>query len=159
MGFLSFTEQFESPIPAARFFGAVADAVNIYPKLVPDFVLSSAILEGDGGSGTIYQYNFSKSYRYSYVKEHHHVVDKENFVDKYTWLEGGDLGTKLKSYMAHIKFEPSSNGGCVCKYGVEYDTIDGVDYTEEMKEERDTVMIMGFKLMENYLNANPEAYA
>eukprot|EP00262_Sarcandra_glabra_P013178 TRINITY_DN35_c0_g2_i1.p1 TRINITY_DN35_c0_g2~~TRINITY_DN35_c0_g2_i1.p1 ORF type:complete len:161 (-),score=19.37 TRINITY_DN35_c0_g2_i1:403-885(-) len=157
---LCFRDEIVSPVVAARLFKAiVVDATNLFPKVWPNFVLSGTIVEGDGGSGTIKEYHFSEAGGvYTYAKELHYLIDNEKMVDNWTWSEGGDLGTKLKSYDVRSKFVPTSNGGCIFKFGAEYEPIDGIDYFEGMKIDRD-FFIEGFKLIEAYLLANPEAYA
>ena len=43
-------------------------------------------------------------------------LDIENFVCKYTMIEGDPLGDKLESIAYDVRFEAVSDGeGCICK--------------------------------------------
>eukprot|EP00262_Sarcandra_glabra_P013179 TRINITY_DN35_c0_g2_i2.p1 TRINITY_DN35_c0_g2~~TRINITY_DN35_c0_g2_i2.p1 ORF type:complete len:161 (-),score=22.05 TRINITY_DN35_c0_g2_i2:128-610(-) len=157
---LSFRDEIVSPVAAARFYKAiVVDATNLFPKIWPHFVLSAAIIEGDGGSGSVKEFHFSEAAGvYTHAKELHYLIDEEKMENNWTWIEGGDMGTKLKSYDVRSKYVPTSNGGCIFKFEADYEPIDGVDYFEGMKIDRDFLR-EGFKIIEEYLLANPEAYA
>eukprot|EP00262_Sarcandra_glabra_P020256 TRINITY_DN7983_c0_g2_i1.p1 TRINITY_DN7983_c0_g2~~TRINITY_DN7983_c0_g2_i1.p1 ORF type:complete len:159 (-),score=16.49 TRINITY_DN7983_c0_g2_i1:209-685(-) len=158
MAEMSFSEKLESPVAAARLFKAwVLDSTNLMPKIMPDVVLSGTFV-GDGGPGSIKQYNLSKLMPYSVIKDRLDMVDKENLANRYTLIEGGGLGEILASYTAHAKFEPLGNGGCICEMGAEYKFVDGVDCTKEMENMKGQLM-GAYKAVEAYLLANPDAYA
>lgn len=54
------TNEIASPVSPARLWKAIVkDSHNLMPKLMPDIISSIAILEGDGGPGTIRQSNFT----------------------------------------------------------------------------------------------------
>ncbi|XP_010245448.1 PREDICTED: pathogenesis-related protein STH-21-like [Nelumbo nucifera] len=160
MGFTSFSSEFVSPVSPARMFKAgVLDLHSLIPKLMPEVVTTAAIVQGDGGVGSIKQFNFTEAFPVSHVKDHIDVLDKEKFVCKYSLVEGGEIGTKLKSACYEIKFEPSSDGGSICKLGAEYNVLDGVTYTEdEIKVAKDGMTGM-YKTIEAHLLTNPHAYA
>ena len=49
-----------SPIPVDKLWRAsICDVRNLLPKLLPQLVSSAYFLEGDGGVGTITQYNLT----------------------------------------------------------------------------------------------------
>jgi len=59
MGVYSDTDEYPSPISPSRLFKAlVVDAHNLIPKLLPNSVKSIEIIQGDGGAGSIKQFNF-----------------------------------------------------------------------------------------------------
>lgn len=61
MGVLTYEAEFTSTIPPARLFKAfVLDADNLIPKIAPNAVKSTEIIEGDGGPGTIKKITFGE---------------------------------------------------------------------------------------------------
>lgn len=86
-------------------------------------------------------------------------LDKENFVCKYTMIEGDALADKLESIAYEIKFEPSNDGGCVCKMNSEYHTLGGYEVKEEeIKAGKESAMGI-YKVVEAFLLENPNVYA
>ncbi|XP_008790865.1 pathogenesis-related protein 1-like [Phoenix dactylifera] len=155
----SWSHEIKSPVPAARLFkAAVLDWHNLAPKLVPDIIVSAAGIEGDGGVGSVRQFQFSSAMPFSYVKERLDFVDFDRFECKQSLVEGGDIGTKIESASSHFKFEQSSNGGCVCKVVATYKLLPGVEVKDEITKAKETLTGI-FKAAEAYLLANPAAYA
>ena len=67
------------------------------------------------------------------------MLDKDNLVCKYTMIEGDPLGDKLESIGYEVKFEATSDGGCLCKMTSNYNTIGEFDVKEEeVKEGRES---------------------
>ena len=63
MGLVSFAQENESPISASRLFKAlVLDYHNLYKKLMPESIISTEIIQGDGGVGSIKQINFIQGF-------------------------------------------------------------------------------------------------
>ncbi|XP_048427538.1 major strawberry allergen Fra a 1-3-like [Pyrus x bretschneideri] len=88
MGVFTYESEFISVIPTPRLYNAfVLDADNLIPKIAPEAVKSTEILEGDGGVGTIKKINFGEGSIYSYVKHKIDGVDKDNFLYKYSVFE------------------------------------------------------------------------
>lgn len=86
------------------------------------------------------------------------MIDHESFAVKFTVLDGGLVGIRLKSYSFEVKFEATNDGGCKTKLEIEYDTLDSSLLTEdEIKSIRESTVAM-FKAVEDYLQANPDAY-
>ncbi|XP_028751620.1 pathogenesis-related protein STH-2-like isoform X2 [Neltuma alba] len=160
MGATVFTQEYSSPIAAPRLFKAlILDSSTLLPKLLPQFVKDVTVLQGDGGPGTIEQVNFAQEGPFKYLKHRIDEVDKENLVCKYTMIEGGPLGEKLESIGYEVKFEGSSEGGCLCKMTSKYYTVgDGQVREEDVKEGRESTIGI-YKVVESYLHDNPQAYA
>lgn len=60
MSITSFTEELASTFPPEVLFKAnVHDGDELYPKILPDILTSSFIVEGDGGVGSVRQINFT----------------------------------------------------------------------------------------------------
>lgn len=92
------------------------------------------------------------------MKDRVDIVDDEKHLFKYTVIEGGVIGTKLKSHSFEIDLAPTINGGCLSKIFVDYDTIDDrLLPEEEVTKLKEGVMSM-VKAVEAYLQANPDAY-
>uniref|UniRef100_R7VZ14 Pathogenesis-related protein 1 n=1 Tax=Aegilops tauschii TaxID=37682 RepID=R7VZ14_AEGTA len=61
----SWTHEIESPVAAARLFRAgVMDWHTLAPKLAPHIVASAHPVEGEGGIGSVRQFNFTSDVRY-----------------------------------------------------------------------------------------------
>ncbi|CAL9041845.1 pathogenesis-related protein 1 [Musa acuminata AAA Group] len=155
----SWTLEIESSVEAYRLFRAAAlDWHSLAPKVVPEIVVSGAVLEGDGSVGSVRQLNFSPALPFGYVKERLDFVDVDKFECKQTLFEGGHIGTKLEIATSHFKFEPTSGGGCVLKVVTTYKLLPGVeDDQSEIARSKETVTGI-IKAAEAYLVANPDAY-
>ena len=69
MGVTSFAEEFPCPIAPSRIFKAlVVDAKNLMPKLLPQFIASVDVIQGDGGAGTIEQVNFTEGKQFLRIR-------------------------------------------------------------------------------------------
>ncbi|PIN08414.1 hypothetical protein CDL12_19015 [Handroanthus impetiginosus] len=160
MGVTTITQEFTSPIAAGRLFKAlILESNNLIPKLIPQSIKSVEILQGDGGAGSIEQVNFTESSHFKYVKHRIDELDKENFVCKYTMIEGDALGGKLESIGYEIKFEPSNGGGCICKMTSKYHALGEHEIKEEeIKAGKESAMGI-YKVVEAYLLENPHVYA
>lgn len=66
MGLTSFTQEMSCPIAPTRMFKAlIEDSNKLIPKLLPQFIASVDVIEGNGGPGTIEQVNFTEGMRQS----------------------------------------------------------------------------------------------
>ncbi|OWM71156.1 hypothetical protein CDL15_Pgr011283 [Punica granatum] len=135
MGVTCFTQEFTTSVAPSRMFKAlILDSHNLIPKIVPQGIKSIEFVEGDGGVGSIKQTNFPEGGHFKCLK---HKIDA--------------LDT--------VKFEASSTGGCVCKMTSEYHTKGDVELKEEeIKQGKDKAMGL-YKVVEEYLVANPDLYA
>ncbi|KAA8527416.1 hypothetical protein F0562_034869 [Nyssa sinensis] len=160
MGVTSFTQEITCPIAPARMFKAlIVDSNTLIPKLLPQFIKSVDIIQGNGGAGSIEQVNFTEASHFNYVKHRIDELDEDNLVCKYTMIEGDALGDKLESIAYEVKFEVASDGGCVCKMTSKYNTVGEFDVKEEeIKAGKDKAMGI-YKVVEAYLLENPHVYA
>lgn len=102
---------------------------------------------------------FCAAFPFKYVKHRIDEVDKDNFVCKYTMIEGDPLEDKLESIAYEVKFEATSDGGCLCKMTTKYNVIGGFEVKEEeIKEGRESSLGV-CKVVEAYLLENPQVYA
>ncbi|GMY16983.1 pathogenesis-related protein STH-2-like [Fagus crenata] len=160
MSVTSITQEFACPVPPARMFKAlILDSHNLIPKLMPQSIKSVDIIQGDGGAGSIKQINFPEGAHFKYMKHRIDVLDTQNYLCKYTLIEGDVLSEKIEFIAYEVKFESSSDGGCVCKMTSEYHPAG--DFTineEEIKGGKERAMAM-YKVVETYLLENAAAYA
>ncbi|KAK8960444.1 hypothetical protein KSP40_PGU019274 [Platanthera guangdongensis] len=157
----SLTREHISTVAVDRVWKAgVLDSHNLIPKLLPDFIASGEIVEGDGGVGTVKKLTFSDAVKeFRFVKDRVEVIDHEKFIVKQAVIEGGMIGKRLRSYSYEMKFEVGSNGGTVGKIRLEYDTQDDTLLAAEEEEQMLEGLFIMIKAIEGYLLANPTAYA
>ncbi|KAK9161643.1 hypothetical protein Syun_007984 [Stephania yunnanensis] len=160
MGVHTYTGQFESPVSPARLFkGCVLHLHEIAPKVVPGVVKSGALIEGDGGAGSIKEYHFTDVVPFKHVRERVEELDKEKHVCKYSVAEGGTLGTNYKAATHTLSFEPTPSGGSVCKVVGEVHGLEGTDFTEQDEAQTKEGILGTLKAVDAYLQANPDVYA
>lgn len=158
MGVITCDAELTSSVPAARMFEAVVlDSDNLIPKIMPQTIESVEILEGDGGVGTIKLVNFGEGSQFKSVKHRVDALDKENFKHSHSIVEGDVLMGIFESITYHIEIVATADGGCICKNRSIYNTKGDVQITEEkIKAGKERTVAM-FKVIEAYLQANPDA--
>ncbi|XP_068661410.1 major strawberry allergen Fra a 1.07-like [Aristolochia californica] len=148
-----------APVAPARLWKASADTRNLIPKLIPDQVESIVLLEGDGGVGSVTQLNFGPALQgIKYVKNKVEALDNENYVFKFSVVEGRDIGTKLKSCNFEIKMEATSEGGTKTTVKIDYDTLGDSPLSQEDADKIVGGVLGQTKAIEGHLQANPDAY-
>ncbi|XP_031398398.1 major allergen Pru ar 1-like [Punica granatum] len=94
-----------------------------------------------------------------WLKHRIDAIDVEKLACKYTLIESDIAFDKIESVVYEMKFEASSDGGSVCKMKSEYHVKAGTELKEEdIKQGKDKAIGL-CKVVEEYLLANPEAYA
>lgn len=94
-----------------------------------------------------------------FLKHKIDALDTVNLVCKYTLIEGDVIFDKIESVVYEVKFLASGDGGCVCKMTSEYHTKGDMELKEEdIKQGKEKAMGL-YKVVEEYLLANPDAYA
>ncbi|PRQ39300.1 putative START-like domain, Bet v I type allergen [Rosa chinensis] len=159
MGVFTYETEFTSVIPPPRLYKAfVLDADNLIPKIAPQAVKSAEIVQGDGGVGTIKKIHLGEGSEYSYVKHQIDGLDKDNFVYKYSIIEGDAIGDKVEKISYEIKLVASPSGGSIIKSTSHYHCKGEVEIKEEHVKAGKERAAGLFKIIENHLLANPEAY-
>ncbi|OWM71164.1 hypothetical protein CDL15_Pgr011291 [Punica granatum] len=134
MGVTCFTQEFTTSVAPSRMFKAlILDSHNLIPKLVPQGIKSIEFVEGDGGVGSIKQTNFPEGGHFKHLKHRIDALDKANLVCKYTLIEGDVIFDRLEKGDVELK-------------------------EEEIKQGKDKAMGL-YKVVEEYLVANPDMYA
>ncbi|XP_073113074.1 major pollen allergen Aln g 1 [Elaeis guineensis] len=158
----SFVEECKSTVAIDRLWKAgILDVHNLMPKIAPEHISSVEIVGGDGGVGSIKKFNFTDAVKspVNFVKDRVDVLDNEKHVFKYSVVEGGLLGIRLKSYSFDHKFETASDGSTAGKVILEYETLDETDLSVEEKGLLMGAVLGMMKAVEGFLIANPDAYA
>ncbi|GAB4829958.1 hypothetical protein Ancab_019606 [Ancistrocladus abbreviatus] len=160
MAVKTYSLEIESPVAAGRLFKALClDDHNILPKLMPESIKSIEFVEGTCVAvGSIKQFNFTDGFQLKYAKHRIDELDVDNFYCKYTITEGTALDGKYEFVVNEVKYYPKGSG-CVCKINTHVHPLPGIEFNEEgpkMGQERLKKM---FKVVEEYLIANPDAYA
>ncbi|XP_072975603.1 pathogenesis-related protein 1-like [Typha angustifolia] len=152
----TWTHEIESPVAAPRLFkAAVADWHNLGPKLAPHIIASAS--PASDTIGSVREFKFTSTMPYSNIKERLDFLDAEKFECKQTVVEGGGIGITIESLSIHIKIEPNSKGGCVCKVVQTCKLLPGVKAEEQAAKSKETASSI-IKAAETYLLANPDAY-
>ncbi|PKI46032.1 hypothetical protein CRG98_033561 [Punica granatum] len=157
MAITFFTQEFTTSIAPTRMFKAlILDSHNLIPKIAPQGIKSIEFVEGGGGAGSIKQTNFADGGHLKWLKHRINAIDTEKLVCKYTLIESDVAFDKIESVVYEVKFQAL---GDVCKMTSEYLVKAGVELKEEdIKQGKDKAMGL-YKIVEEYLLANPEAYA
>ncbi|KAH0470136.1 hypothetical protein IEQ34_001694 [Dendrobium chrysotoxum] len=154
----SWTVEVETKAPAAALFkGLFIDWHNLGPKLTPETITGVTLISGDGSPGSVRQVNFTTVVPFGFVKERIDFIDHEKFELKISVVEGGDLGKKIESATSHFKVEAKGTGSIV-KLTTTFKALPGVDVAEDIKKAKEG-FIKSVKAVEEYLAANPGAYA
>ncbi|CAN6295404.1 unnamed protein product [Urochloa humidicola] len=153
----SWTLEIASPVAAPRLFrAAVMDWHTLAPKLTSHAVASAHPVEGEGGVGSVRQFNFTSVMPFSFMKEKLEFLDVDKCECKSTLIEGGGIGVAIETATSHIKVEPVADGGSVVKVDATCKLLPGVEEDEIAKAKESVTAI--FKAAEAYLVANPDAY-
>ncbi|MDV9112789.1 pathogenesis-related BetVI family protein, partial [Klebsiella pneumoniae] len=158
----SWTVSYKSQVSAARMFkAAILDWHNLGPKLAPEiFQVGGTGVDGDHSRvGRIRQFSFTSAIpHFSHVKERLDFVDHDNFEYKASFVDGGQLGTKMESIVVHCKIVPSSSTGCICTVVTTAKPLPGIGADGEAVKWAKESVTKHFQMAENYLRANPDAY-
>ncbi|PKI40691.1 hypothetical protein CRG98_038946 [Punica granatum] len=148
MGVTCFSQEFTTSVAPSRMFKAlILDSHNLIPKIVPQGIKSIEFVEGDGGG------------HFKYLKHRINALDIENLVYKYTLTEGDVIFDRVEKVVYEVKFETTGAGGCICKMTREYHAKGDVELRDEdIKQGKDKAMGL-YKVVEEYLLANPNVYA
>ncbi|KAK7839164.1 major strawberry allergen Fra a 1.06 [Quercus suber] len=141
MGVITHESQGTSVIPPARFFKAfiLDNDNNLIPKVLPQAIKSTEIIEGDGGPGTIKKITLGEGSQFrgktsvlgSNAKHRTDVTDPEHCTFCFSVIEGDALSDKLQSISNETKIEASPEGGSILKSTSKYQTKGDFQLTGE----------------------------
>lgn len=125
---------------------SVGAADPIIPTLNPSlslYILTSIVHAGGGFGSVKYQID---------------ELNEKTLMYKYSLVEGDALIEGLEKITYEVKFEPSADGGSISKVTSKYYTKgDFVLKEEDVKAGKERVLGM-YKVVEDYLLKNPDAY-
>ncbi|GAB2271222.1 hypothetical protein Dimus_030901 [Dionaea muscipula] len=152
----TYTQVIESPVAPARLFKAIVlDSHNLLPKLIPDTFESIEIVEGDSiAVGSVMKINFPKGHHNKYIKHRIDELDVDTLYYKYTITES-DVPDCKYEYI----FEAAAGSGSIFKVTTHFSLKEGVEIDEEKINFKKAKLRKYFKIVEEYLVANPKAYA
>ncbi|KAL3648727.1 hypothetical protein CASFOL_005130 [Castilleja foliolosa] len=162
MAVIKLTQEITVGVSPKRMIKAmVTESSTFLPKIMSGAIKSIAVLNGNGGPGTIIQTNFSDvaGTPVPFAKHRIEALDAEKGTTKFTMIEGAWLGDKIESVVYDVKFEEVGNGGCTIKIASDYNTKgDAALKDDDIKEIVDRTK--GFYIAaEEYLIANPNVCA
>ncbi|GAB4841084.1 hypothetical protein Ancab_021829 [Ancistrocladus abbreviatus] len=132
----------------------------LFPMLMGESIKSIEFVQGDDVSvGSIRQLNFSEGIPYKYVRQRIDELDADKFYCKHTTFEGDVLNDGYKYVVAETKIDPKGSGS-ICKMTAHFHPLPGTELEEKgvIKLSQENMKII-FKVVEEYLLANPQAYA
>ncbi|KAL6522814.1 hypothetical protein OROHE_016661 [Orobanche hederae] len=153
--------------PKRMFKAMVIEFHTLLPKIKPDVVSRIELISGDGGPGTTRKTHLHNHVvamilvlpSTSFLKHETSAVNAEMCTAKYSLIEGAWLGEKLERVDYDVKFEESSNGGCVIKITSDYRTKgDAVFDDKDSKADNDRAREY-YTATEEYLRLNPDVCA
>ncbi|KAK2645153.1 hypothetical protein Ddye_020348 [Dipteronia dyeriana] len=160
MGVITVSEECATTVSPDRMYKAlVVDAHNLVLKLKMKEVTSADIIEGVAGEvGCVRVTNFAEGNPVKYLKHRIDSVDK-NKMCKLSLIEGDLLFNKIDKVVYTLKFEASSDGGCVVKISTEVHVKDGQDLDDATVQTAQNKEVEYYKVVAAHLLANPDFYA
>ncbi|CAI9098670.1 OLC1v1035355C1 [Oldenlandia corymbosa var. corymbosa] len=156
---ITYDHEVTSSISPARLFNAfIVNGDELIPKVLPQAVKSVEILQGDGGAGTIKVTTFGEGSQYKSVKHHVEELDKENYVYKYSIVEGDVLQDELEKISYEVHMVPSADRGSICKNKSTYFSKGNAQISQDDIKAGKEKAITIFKAVEAYIIAHPELY-
>ncbi|XP_010027093.2 pathogenesis-related protein STH-21 [Eucalyptus grandis] len=86
------------------------------------------------------------------------IAPQENLVYKYILIKGNVIFDKIEKVIYEVQFLALGNCGCICKMTNEYHTKGDVQLNEEDIKQRKEEAMGLYKVVEEFLLANPNAY-
>ncbi|EFJ38847.1 hypothetical protein SELMODRAFT_164509 [Selaginella moellendorffii] len=142
------TKELPLAIPAPKLWAAIMDA-QLLAKAVKPVVTSVEVEGSDGAIGSIRTVNFNAEIvGFPYIKEKVTILDESSMTIGASLIEGGYLGSQLKSHSATITVKPNGQGSVmvwVLTYEplIENPNIDGIV----------EAFVKSFKAVEAYLQS------
>ncbi|KAL5974327.1 hypothetical protein ACLOJK_030991 [Asimina triloba] len=104
-----------------KYWAAIKDSTNLFPKIFPQQYQSIEVVEGDGVSvGSVRLVKFGEGIPViTCSKEKIDVSDEEKKLVSYSVIDG-DLINLYKTFKAHFQLAPKGDGSLV-KWSIEYE--------------------------------------
>ncbi|KAL3582993.1 hypothetical protein D5086_017325 [Populus alba] len=162
MGVITLENEFLVAVSPAKLFKAYClDTDALMPKILPEYIKSSEIIEGNGGPGTVRKITFveGKWKGLNYVKQKIEAIDEENFTYSFSVIEADVWKfAEVEKVIYENKFVPTPEGGSICKRTSTYHIKgDGEINKDKIKDVYGKKTQALFKVVEAYFLANPDA--
>ncbi|KAF9677967.1 hypothetical protein SADUNF_Sadunf08G0163000 [Salix dunnii] len=166
MGVITLENEFPVNVSPAKLFKAYClDTVALMPKILPEYIKSSEIIEGNGGPGTIRKITFVEGKPsftrkgLNYVKQKIEAMDKENFTYSFSVIEADVWKfAEVEKVIYENKFVRTPEGGSICKrtrtYHIKGDGEINKDKIKDVYGKKTEGLL---KAVEAYFMANPDA--
>uniref|UniRef100_A0A6N2NDU7 Bet v I/Major latex protein domain-containing protein n=1 Tax=Salix viminalis TaxID=40686 RepID=A0A6N2NDU7_SALVM len=116
MGVITLEKEFVVAVSPAKLFKAYClDADTLLPKILPEHIKSSEIVEGNGGPGTIIKITFTEGKELSYAKQRIEAIDEENLTYSFSLIEANVWKDAVEKVTYEHKFEPTPEGGSIAE--------------------------------------------
>nr|ACH63225.1 pathogenesis-related protein 10a [Rheum australe] len=160
MAVKTYSQELECSASAARVFKAAClDSHNFFPKVLPQVIKSVEFVQGDCvAPGNVKVLKYVSEGEIKFVKHRVDEVDVEKFYYKYTTTEGDILGDGIECIVVEEKVEAKGTG-CVVKMSSHFHTKGDAELDEEKLKMGKEKITLTFKVVDEYLQANPEVYA
>ncbi|KAJ6416404.1 hypothetical protein OIU84_002289 [Salix udensis] len=159
MGVITLENEFVVAVAPAKLFKAYClDTDTLLPKILPEHIKSSEIVEGNGGTGTIRKITFTEGKELSYAKQRIESIDEENLTYSFSLIEANVWKDAVEKVTYEHKFEPTPEGGSICKRTSTYHIKGDAEINkDEIKDVYGKKTAGLFKAIEAYFLANPDA--
>ncbi|KAJ6870483.1 major allergen Pru ar 1-like [Populus alba x Populus x berolinensis] len=116
MGVITLENEFPVAVAPAKLFKAYClDIDTLMPKILPEHIKSSEIIEGNGGPGTIRKITFTEGKELNYAKQKIEAIDEENLTYSFSLIEADVWKDAVEKVTYEHKFIPTPEGGSICK--------------------------------------------
>ncbi|KAJ6885577.1 hypothetical protein NC651_026263 [Populus alba x Populus x berolinensis] len=116
MGVITLENEFAVAVAPAKLFKAYCLEIDtLLPKILPEHIKSSEIIEGNGGPGTIRKITFAEGKDLSYAKQKIEAIDEENLTYSFSLIEANVWKDAVEKVTYEHKFVATPEGGSICK--------------------------------------------
>ncbi|KAJ0501501.1 putative Bet v I/Major latex protein [Helianthus annuus] len=155
MDVASMEVEITSSLSASKIFKMLSDFDSIAPKVIPQTYKSIALMQGDGGVGSIKSVTFGNGTTW---KQKIDAIDTSNLSVSYTLFDGDASSDIMDTATHHIKCISSANGGSVYKHTCLIKCKGDAKITDDFINLSKESMTDTFKALESYAIDHPEIY-
>ncbi|KAF5781966.1 putative Bet v I/Major latex protein [Helianthus annuus] len=155
MDVVSMEVEITSSLSPSKLFNVFSDFDTIAPKVIPQVYKSIALIQGDGGVGSIKSVTFHDGATWKLKID---SIDTSEYLFSYTLFESDDLSGIMDTATHHIKFIPSTNGGSVYKHTTLVKCKGDAKLTDDFINLCKEALKNSFNALESYAIDHPNAY-
>ncbi|WOL12136.1 MLP-like protein [Canna indica] len=146
--------EMEAKSSPAKFWEALLDSTNLFPKLFPDRYKSIEIIHGDGlRAGTVRLIKYGEGMpMITFAEQEIEVVNHVERLMSYSIMDG-EMMSFFKRYKGSLKVEAKDDGGSLVRYCAEVDKV-----SEEVPDPDAIMEVLDkcFKELDVYLMNNKD---